>query len=309
MLQQIINIVYRYPKSRLKTYKRFGGYLNYRSVMHNSKSMAKASLQLPPVQSYADGLPVYFLTGVKYLYQTLFCIQSLAKASTRKFRFILVDDGSFDDALITQISKSLPGADIVTQAQIEQNLSDLLPALRYPVLHHKRKVYPHIKKLTDVHTIPGNNWKLVLDSDMLFWHEPTALIQWLETPDKPINMLDCVPSYGYSTALMEDLCGSSVQPLLNVGAIGLHSGAIDWDNLEAWTKTLEEKEGASYYLEQALSAMLIGNKPTIVLAADSYIVNPGLALVKERKGMLHHYVDLSKEIYFKSAWKHFVNKL
>ncbi|OOQ58079.1 glycosyltransferase family A protein [Mucilaginibacter pedocola] len=303
MLQRIINLVYRYPASRLKTYKRFGGYFKYRSVIRNSRLMAEASMQLPPILSHPEGLPLYFLTGKNYLYQTLFCIQSLARVSSTRFRFILVDDGSFDETLMQQVNKSLPGAEVVTQTQIAENLQNALPQDRYPFLHHKREVYPHIKKLTDIHTIPGNSWKLVLDSDMLFWHSPVEMIKWLKSPEGPLNMLDCTPSYGYSTVLMELLCGEQIQPMLNVGAIGLNSNAINWDNLEHWGKTLEEKEGASYYLEQALSAMLIGNKPATILNATDYIVNPEEAAVKNRVGVLHHYVDLSKAAYFNIAWK------
>ncbi len=307
MLQQLINIFYRHPKSRLKIYKRFGGYFSYRAMLSNGKRMEQASWQLPPAQSYKEGLPIYFLTGKKYLYQTLFCIRSLQKATAEKFHFIFVDDGSFDDAIIQRINIALPGAQIVTQSQIDENIRGKLPPNEYPVLRHKRLVYPHIKKLTDVHTMPGNAWKLVLDSDMLFWNEPVEMIKWLKSPVGFINMLDCVQSYGYSPTLMEELCGTKILQLLNVGVIGLNSELINWKNIEAWTKALEEKSGASYYLEQALTAMLIGNSPSTILPASEYIVNPNAADVINKRGMLHHYVDLSKAVYFKEAWKTFVN--
>jgi hypothetical protein len=90
-----------------------------------------------------------------------------------------------------------------------------------------------------------------------------------------------------------------------VGAIGLKSEAINWNKLENWVKTLEEQEGTSYYLEQALSAMLIGKIDATVLKTGDYIVNPSADQIKNKTGILHHYVDLSKEGYFKHAWKHF----
>ena len=305
MLQKIINIIYRYPKSNFERYKRFGGYLSYRKMMEGSLKMAQESFDLAPVQSYSDGLPVYFLTGKKYLYQTLFCIRSLVKACDAKFRFILVDDGSFDNAIINQIEKQLPGATIVTSQEIEKNLQKHLPQNLYPALHAKRKVYPHIKKLTDVHTIEHDEWKAVLDSDMLFWNKPTELLNWLNKPDKPLHMKDCVESYGYTPQLMEQLCNDTIPQLLNVGTIGLKSSAINWAQLDNWVEVLEQKEGASYYLEQALTAMLIGSNKTIALNAEKYIVNP--ASLEQPNDVLHHYVDLSKKIYFTSAWKKLVN--
>ena len=265
--------------------------------------MVKKSLTLPSVTSYSEGLPIHFLTGKNYIYQTLFCIQSLIRVTKTKFRFILIDDGSFDCSIIKQIERQLPGAEIITTALIGQNLKTSLPKHLYPYLHQKRDVYPHIKKLTDIHTIPGNAWKLVLDSDMLFWNEPKQMIDWLKNPDKPLHMVDCEESYGYSYKLMEALCGFKMRNLLNVGAIGLNSRRINWDSIEKWAKTLEEKEGASYYLEQALTAMLVSNTVSIILNANEYIVNPNKQMIINKNGVLHHYVDLSKEGYFKEAWK------
>jgi hypothetical protein len=302
LIQKLVDFCYRHPRSELKKYKRFGGYFNYRQMVHNRKLMAKASVSLPPAQSYPDGLPIYFLTGKDYLYQTLFCIRSLAKTSTGKFRFILADDGSFDKQIINRIEIQLPGAVIFKKKDIDVHLQGMLPFKDYPILHHKREVYPHIKKLTDVHCLPGNNWKLVLDSDMLFWNEPAAMIGWLRSPGKPLHMIDCEESYGYSEKLMQDLSGERIRGLINVGAIGLNSNQINWGRIEQWVGELEEREGTSYYLEQALTAMIIGGKETIVLNSSEYIVNPG----KHSKGTLHHYVDLSKALYFNEMWQKLV---
>ncbi|MCQ6957287.1 hypothetical protein [Mucilaginibacter aquariorum] len=302
-MQSLIDFLYRNPRSQLRTFGRFGGYINYRKMMHGRKLMEKRSVELPPVISKSDGLPVYFLTGKNYLYQTLYCIQSLSVTTATPFKFILVDDGSMNDALMERIHRQLPGAEIITQSRIGRNLQKSLPADLYPCLHYKRKVYPHIKKLTDIHTIPGGTWKLVLDSDMLFWNKPDELIQWLTKPEQPLHMIDCSDAYGYSKKLMEELSGSKISPLINVGAIGLNSQTINWAELETWVKTLEAREGTTYYLEQALSAMLIGNSSRTVLPAEKYIVNPDNASIDYNRGVLHHYVDLSKEGYFKTSWK------
>ena len=281
--------------------------MNYRLIKATRSQMERASAGLPAVYSPADGLPVYFLTGKNYLYQTLFCIRSLVISTKTQFRFVLVDDGSFDRKLIGRMNKQLPGADIITSDIIKQNLERIIPVLRYPYLHHKRVVYPHIRKLTDIHTLEGPPWKLVLDSDMLFWTDPVALTGWLKHTDHPLHMVDCGEAYGYSPGLMNELCGEKIRPLINVGAIGLNSSSVDWGHLEHWIKVLEEKEGTSYYLEQALSAMIIGEKHSQALDARQYIVNPDTTAIDAQQGVLHHYVDLSKEGYFKQAWRKIVD--
>jgi hypothetical protein len=108
-------------------------------------------------------------------------------------------------------------------------------------------------------------------------------------------MVDSEESYGYSRPLMKKLCGSDTPDLLNVGIIGLESASIDWDKIEHWVREMELAEGKSYYLEQALSAMIIGNKESKVLSKDEYIVFPDKKVIENFEGVLHHYVDLSKE--------------
>ena len=303
LLQKLINILYRFPKSKLNTYKRFGGYGNYRKMMDGSKKMRSAVHDLPVSVVCTAGLPVYFLTGEKYIHQTLFCINSLLKVSKEKYHFFLVDDGTFNDAIIDLTAKKLPGATIVTTEQINENLANYLPPDKFPVLNFKRKTYPHIKKLMDIHTISPMGWKLVLDSDMLFWKEPTAINNWLKQPDRPIHMVDSEESYGYKTALMQEICGEIIPSLLNVGVIGLNSADLKWEKLEEWIQLLEEKEGTSYYLEQALTAMIVAATDAVVLNKNDYKVNPTQLDLELESNILHHYVDLSKAIYYKKAWK------
>jgi len=303
IFQHWVNVLYRHPKSNLKKYKKLGGYRNYRRMLRGSRAMAKAAELLPPVQSDPAGLPVYFLTGRDFLYQTLFCIRSLSLVTTERFNFILIDDGTFNQSMIERIRRQVPGAGIITAKQIDLQLEAMLPERLFPKLHEKRRVYPHIKKLTDIHCLAENEWKLVLDSDMLFWEEPKAMIEWLRLPAQPLHMVDCADSYGYTMRLMESLAGPGLRRLVNVGAIGLRSRSIDWTALESWIKKMEEQEGASYYLEQAISAMLIGNRPARELSATDYFVNPSPAVAQHRTGVLHHYVDFSKLPYFTELWK------
>jgi len=301
MFQELINQLYRYPKSNWKTIQRFGGYISYQKMLSAQKQMQKYSAKLPPILSHHDGLPIYFLTGKSHLYQTLFCAYSLSKVTTEKIQFTLVDDGSFDDGLIHQAKQQMPNVRLVLKDEIEKNLEYLLPINEYPYLHHKRKVYPHIKKLTDIHTIDPNTFKLVLDSDMLFWDEPITILNWLKKPDGCVYMLDCEESYGYDKDLMKSLCGFEIPKMMNVGAFGFNSAILNWKNIENWSHSLENQQGASYFLEQALSAMLIANEEKTILDKAEYIVNPN----DDNFGTLTHYVDLSKKRYYTSDWKYF----
>jgi hypothetical protein len=302
-LQGLINNLYRFPKARWKHYQRFGGYQNFKKMLQGNEQMKKAAIDLPSYPSHPDGNTIYFLTGRKYLHQTLFCIASLVKVCAEPYRFVFVDDGSLNNELIALINEKTPGAIVVGAGSIEENLDKLLPVGKFPTLRSKRTVYPHLKKITDIHTLGITGWKMVLDSDMLFWEEPIELKHWFQQQNLPVHMVDCTESYGYSRMLMETLCGTEVPEKLNAGIAALQSSSINWVALEHWVTQLEEREGASYFLEQALTAMLLGETPALVLPADKYVVNPAVEGVTGFAGTLHHYVDLSKEVYLKKAWQ------
>ncbi|MET4083616.1 hypothetical protein ABIB40_003588 [Pedobacter sp. UYP30] len=303
LLQKIIDIIYRYPTSYLRKFNRFGGLLNYQRIKFSEKAMIKAAKILPPVKSFPTGYPIHFLTGKKFIHQTLFCIHSLAKHNTNEYKFILVDDGTFDRKLLCRIKLQLPGVEIIETKTIEANLAKKLPQDKYPNINLKRQVYPHLKKLTDIHTLNSNEYKLVLDSDMLFWDKSPEIENWLRKPTDAICIQDCQQSYGYRETTMEKLTGADIPDMINVGLIGLKSDSINWDDIELWIGELENSEGTSYFLEQALTAMILSKKKVIILNKTAYIVNPDNKAIACKQGILHHYVDLSKEFYLKKAWR------
>lgn len=307
MLQKLIDHIYRYPKAKYLAINRFGGLFSYIKISKGKRNMMKNSYNLLPLTSSSNGYALYFLTGKKYLYQTIFCIKSLLTVSSEKFKIHLVDDGSFTSLDLTFIKNKLPCAIIICRNDIEERLLEILPFEKFPYLHHKRKVYPHIKKLIDVHIFKENDWKLVLDSDMLFWKEPKEIIDWLKNPTKPLYMKDCEQSYGFDISDMEALCNHRIPDKLNVGIIGLKSSRIPWNDLELWAKSLEVNY-ASYYLEQALTAMIVAEQGGQCLKSADYIVNPSQNEIENQVGILHHYVDLSKKGYFEVAWKNLLNR-
>ena len=268
----------------------------YEKLMQDaSKKIVVASPQIDlPI------LNVSFLTGKKYWYQTVFCAYSLQKVTPNPIHFTFFDDGSISE--VSNIKIQVPHSTIISAEEIDSNLNQFLPLEKYPHLHHKRKVYKHIRKLTDVYT-SGDGWKLMLDSDMLFWKEPKTMIDWLLNPKQPFHILDSETAYGYSFDVMEKFTKTKIYDKINVGALGLHTDMVDFDKLEYWAKTLEQNYGTSYYLEQALSAMIIGDKKCIVGNKTDFIVYPSKNQVIERQGVLQHYVDVSKKWYFEYGWK------
>lgn len=90
MIQSLINLIYRYPKSQIKTWQKFGGYWSYRRMFAHERAMVKAAraVLVQPPTSDLPTLEVFFLTGKKFWHQTVFCAYSLQKHSPNPIFFI-----------------------------------------------------------------------------------------------------------------------------------------------------------------------------------------------------------------------------
>ncbi|WP_017654678.1 hypothetical protein [Fortiea contorta] len=290
------------PKSFLKECER-RGISNMAWDAYTRKQMEKQAYNLPTTSSSERILDIYFLTGKKFWDQTCFCAYSFAQHSPFSIRPIIYDDGSLNIHHCQAIKRIFPHAKILLKPELDACIETNLPESKFPYLRERRQNYPNIRKLTDVH-VGSRGWKLVLDSDMLFFQTPNFLIDWLNYPQQPCHMVDVETAYGYSEQLMTELAGAAISERLNVGICGLKSEDIDWEQLEYWCKTLIEREQTHYYQEQALIAMLMAGKPCAVAPAKDYIVMPSKEEVIHPKAVLHHYVANSKPWYFRYGWKH-----
>ena len=304
-LGRAVRVLYHAPVGRVRDSLKAGGPLQQRRTAAGHRTMTEAARALPRLDA-AAGAPdaeLHILTGSRFWDQTLFFAASVQLASPGvRVVPVLYDDGTLTEADIAAVRRVLPATRAERYADIEARLDRHLPADRFPTLRARRLVYPHLRKLTDVHA-GRTGWKLVADSDMLVFREPRAMLDWLAAPDRPLHMVDAELAYGYSETRMEELAGAPIPALVNVGFFGFRSEAIDWDELERWTRTLEEREGAHYFEEQALSAMLAAGQPCAVAPAADYVVRPGLAEGQTPTAVLHHYVAESKRPYFQHAWR------
>lgn len=267
------------------------------------RKMQRAAPALGPwPEPSAEAPEVYFLTGRKYWYQTAFCLHSLRRTGA-DVRGVFIDDGSFTPDFTAKMIRQFPGSRVVRAAESERLLDDSLPANRFPTLRAQRRSYLHLRKLTDVHA-GRRGWRLVLDSDMLFFRRPAALLAWLRAPDLPVHMQDVHDAYGYPAESLAALTPGRIPSKLNVGICGFHSESIDWDFLERCAATLIQHHGTSYYLEQALVALLASTQETLNLPAADYRLLPSEEECRQPTATLHHYVDLSKRGYFRRAWRH-----
>lgn len=280
-----------------------GGPFEKRRTEQGRREMEAAAATLPTLPN-ASGSPLelHLLTGRRFWYQTAFCLWTFARHSNRLIHPVIYDDGTLEPIQRDALSRLFPAIRFVAQSTAIARLDEFLPVERYPVLRERWLNYPNIRKLIDPH-IGSRGWKLVIDSDLLFFRRPDLLLRWLDQPTQPLHAVDCETSYGYSRPLMDELAGDPVADLVNVGLTGLESTAIDWEKLEHWCATLIAREKTNYYLEQALVAMLVAGRTCTIAPASDYVTLPVEPEARACQAVMHHYVAGSKRHYFQRNWR------
>lgn len=298
----------RRPRQELARLHRWGPRAYLRCAAW-ARQMEQAAMTLKPITPFGDPadqgarpLEVWFLTGDRFWYQTAFCAWSLAKQAGRPLLLHLVDDGSLKAEQEQQLRHLFPRGVTRWCDDLSAMVAEQLPQTQFPLLRQRWLDYIHIRKLIAIH-LNSSGYKLVLDSDMLLFRPPVELLSWWDQPDGPCLMLDCIESYGYSRPLLEQLAGAPIPAQLNVGVCGVNSDSIDWQELEHWCRILVNQEGGSYYLEQALVAMLAARTTPTVLSRERYITFPTKEQSRRGEGVLQHYVADSKPWYFQTAWR------
>jgi hypothetical protein len=304
-LGRLAYLLWHLPRGAVKRSAAAGGPFAQWQDSRGAAAMARAAAGLPRATTeLTNARPhLHFLTGKKFWYQTAFCLHTLQHHAGESFRVVIHDDGSLDRAAIERLETLFPNAEMRSRKDSDARVAELLPPSRYPFLHAERaRPYPNFLKLTDVHA-GQRDWRLVLDSDMLFFRRPAVLLDWLTNPKGPLWMADVAETYGYPLETMARVAGAPIPRSVNVGFCGINSSDVDWDQLEHWTKSLVGQHGSSYYLEQALSAMWFAGRPGTVLPAADYIVFPSEDECRQPRAVLHHYVAGSKRGYFRHAWR------
>jgi hypothetical protein len=270
--------------------------------------MASAALQLKPIGDAGNPTSpeIHFLTGNGHWFMTVFCAHSLLRHTREPLRFVIHDDGAMNADTRSKLEHLLPSATIASREEVEERLDRELPVSRFPSLRERRLHFPLLRKLMDVHA-GKTGQRLFLDSDMLFFREPTAMLDWFRTSTAPCYMADFQYAYGYDNALMEALVGGPVPQRVNTGICGLQSETLDWDRIEHWNRVLQAAEGGYHLQEQALTAMAMAGGPHSPLPPRDYLIMPTRNEVLRPTAVMHHYVWQARSLYYRYAWRHLMS--
>ncbi|MHB8206940.1 hypothetical protein [Mucilaginibacter sp.] len=311
---KILYEFYYQPKNQLEVVRKFGGKQNYEKMLAAEQEMKNHALELLTINgdfSPMGEFKINFLTGDRFIHQSLFCVYSFFKFLTpeesQQFSVNFYSDGTLSQGVISVLQTKFPQIRLVPFGETQQALREHLPVLSYPRLNKKTAAMPLFKKLIYPH-LNQTGGAAFFDSDMLFLKKPIAFLKWVEQFKMQENaafcILDVERSYGYQEEEILKIWPGGIQHNINSGMYGIDSRQIDFDFIEKLVCDFENNFGSQYYLEQMITAIILEKNGNLFVAdSEEYIVLPGTEQIRSQTGTLHHYVNESKEFYFKDSWR------
>lgn len=167
-----IKLEFFYVRKSFFQYKKGFQYIKNKYFL--SKKVLKSNKILESPANHQD-YSIHILTCHQDLVMTIWALASFYKVSSVIGLLYIHDDGSLTQADKKQLNKFFPSSILVESSKFLENFEETLNA--YPVLKKFRSTYNNFsfKKIIDPYFVSDKKFHLILDSDVLWFKQPTEL--------------------------------------------------------------------------------------------------------------------------------------
>jgi hypothetical protein len=190
-------------------------------------------LRTAPVVGLRDGhAEIHVLTSAQDWLDLIWGLKSFYRYSGRRYRLAIHDDGTLGAERIGALKEQFPEARIIDRAEAD---ALVLPTLAgYPrCLEFRRSNHLAPKVFDFVHYLTSDRI-LLLDSDVLFFAEPTELLRRIEDPAYSKNSVnrDIASAYTVEPDTARAIAGVELGPQFNSGLGLIHRASLQLRWLE-----------------------------------------------------------------------------
>jgi hypothetical protein len=188
-------------------------------------------LQTAPIDRLLDPrCEIHVLTSQQDWLNLIWALKSFYWASGRGYPLCIHDDGTLEVTACRELQRHFPEARIISREQAER---DVLPTLANSPLCRAFRSTNHLSpKLFDFRHYLQSDRMLLLDSDVLFFQEPTELLRRIECADYLWNSVnqDVATAYTVDAREVRTRLGLEMPERFNSGLGLIHrsSLATDW---------------------------------------------------------------------------------
>lgn len=209
-------------------------------------------LSTPPLGGPPDrSCEIHVLTSSGDWLNLLWALKSFYLYSGRTYALCIHDDGTLSDEAREAITSALPHARLISRETADRRVEPLLA--NYPRCQKLRATNTLALKVFDFIAFLESERMMILDSDILFFTEPAALLATLD--HCPRNSLNQDWRYGYTIDLkVGDELGIELPALVNSGLGLIHRESMRFDWIEEFL-ALPGILGHPHQIEQTLIAL------------------------------------------------------
>ncbi len=186
----------------------------------------------PVVAADASVCEIHVLTSANDWMNLMWALKSFYVSSGRKYALCIHDDGSLTQATVDTLRTHFPAARIIGREQSDREVPAGLAG--YPRSLKFRETNALSAKVFDFRTYLASERMLLLDSDVLFFREPTELLTRIESFGFSKNSVnaDTASAYTVSPDVVRKKCGVDLIPCFNSGLGLIHRQSIRLDWIE-----------------------------------------------------------------------------
>ncbi|MBL4884092.1 MAG: hypothetical protein JKY95_06100 [Planctomycetaceae bacterium] len=251
-------------------------------------------LKTPPV--VADDISVceiHVLTSEADWLNLVWALKSFYRASGRKYGLCIHDDGTLTDEIRKTLAQHFPAARILHRKESEEIVVAQLE--NYPLCKEFRLSNHLSPKVFDFRHHLRADRMFLLDSDVLFFKEPTELLRRIEDPQYQKNSVnaDVASAYTVDPVVVKQQCNVDLISRFNSGLGVIHRDSLRLDWIEEFLG-LPDILSHFWRIEQTIFALSSSRFGTELLPPEYDVFLEGK--VEQRPS--RHYVGNIRQVMY-----------
>lgn len=223
--------------------------------------------------------------------------------SKRHYALCIHDDGTLTESDRLTLQEHFPQARIIERPSADAHVFSALQA--YPYCLEFRKTNHLSPKVFDFAAYLESNRMLLLDSDILFFQEPTTLLERIEDPKYCLNSVngDTASAYTVDPSMVQEKCDFELIERFNSGLGLIHKASINLNWIEEFLM-LPGIIGHFWRIEQTLYA-LCSSRFGVELLPKPYDVHLEGSI---NGSPCRHYVGRIRHLMYSEGIRHLVQR-
>lgn len=241
------------------------------------------------------GVSVHLLVSASTWEMGMLAARSFRHFTGRQWEFFIHDDGSVPPEQLAGTHAILPGARVIPRAEADAAMeSELAP---FPHCRENRRKHNWFLKVFDLHHFAPGPRYIILDSDLLFFSRPEAIVRWAESGDNACWFnRDGKESYALPREEMEPEWPHPIWERVNSGLCLLQKQTVSLPRCEEFLAKFASRARHYMFLEQTLLAISASAGGAGGLLPPQYEIS--WENFRRRDGVCRHYVGPFKDDVF-----------